>query len=212
MKGVIFTESNFHLTVQGVKKQTRRIIKVPKGAVGIQVQTRAIDGAFWGCYALNENERTTNPKTEQEWVINPRYKVGETVYLKEPYIITGQTYEYEYFHENKTDIACIKRNGGYKNKLFMPERAARYFIKITGVRAERLQDISEEDCLLEGIKIGRCGNESKWMKAFYAPDDNQPYITAKSAYEEVFNRINGKIAWQMNPFVWVYDYELTKQF
>lgn len=94
----------------------------------------------------------------------------------------------------------------------MPEIAARYFIKITGVKAERLQDISEEDCLLEGIKIGRCGNESKWMKAFYAPDDNQPYITAKSAYEEVFNRINGKGAWRINPFVWVYDYELTKQF
>lgn len=212
MKGVIFTESNFHLTVQGIKKQTRRIVQVPKGAVGVQVQTRAIDGAFWGCYALNENERTINPKTGQEWVINPRYKVGETVYLKEPYIITGQTYEYEYLHENKTDIACIKRNGGYKNKLFMPEIAARYFIKITGVKAERLQDISEEDCLLEGIKIGRCGNESKWMKAFYAPYDNQPYITAKSAYEEVFNRINGKGTWRMNPFVWVYDYELTKQF
>lgn len=212
MKGIIFTESNFLLTVQGIKRQTRRIIRAPKDAVGIQVHTRAIDGAFWGCFALNENEGTVNPKTGQEWVINPRYKVGEIVYLKEPYIITGQTFKYEYLHENKTDIACIKRNGGYKNKLFMPERAARYFIKITGVRAEGLQDISEEDCLLEGVKIGRCGNELNWMKAFYAPDDNQPYITAKSAYEEVFNKINGKGTWDSNPFVWVYDYELTKQF
>lgn len=211
MKGIIFTEPNFHLTVQGIKKQTRRIVQVPKGAVGVQVQTRAIDGAFWGCYALNENERTINPKTGQEWVINPRYKVGETVYLKEPYIITGQTYEYEYLHENKTDIACIKRNGGYKNKLFMPEIAARYFIKITNVRAERLQDISEEDCINEGIKVGRCGNESKWMKAFYMEEDNQPYITARRAYEMLINKINGKDTWQSNPWVWVYEYELIKQ-
>lgn len=204
MKGVIFTESNFHLTVQGVKKQTRRIIKSRTGFF----QVCSKNGVVTDIWQTDADEWCGDDLIP----VKPRYKVGEIVYLKEPYIITGQTYEYEYLHENKTDIACIKRNGGYKNKLFMPERAARYFIKITGVRAERLQDISEEDCLLEGIKIGRCGNESKWMKAFYAPDDNQPYITAKSAYEEVFNRINGKIAWQMNPFVWVYDYELTKQF
>lgn len=203
MKGIIFTESNFHLTVQGIKKQTRRIIKSRTGFF----QVCSKNGVVTDIWQTDADEWCGDDLIP----VKPRYKVGEIVYLKEPYIITGQTYEYEYLHENKTDITCIKRNGGYKNKLFMPERAARYFIKITGVRAERLQDISEEDCLLEGIKIGRCGNESKWMKAFYAPDDNQPYITAKSAYEEVFNRINGKVAWQMNPFVWVYDYDLTKQ-
>ena len=209
MKGIIFTESNFLLTIQGVKKQTRRIIK-PQPEENLAL---AEEGNYDNC-----DVSYTNKFTKADWIddscnfFRPRYKVGETVYLKEPYIITGQTYEYEYLHENKTDIACIKRNGGYKNKLFMPKIAARYFIKVTGVKAERLQDISEEDCIKEGIKIGRCGNESKWMKAFYAPDDNQPYITAKSAYEEVFNRINGKVAWQMNPFVWVYDYDLTKQF
>lgn len=204
MKGIIFTESNFHLTVQGIKKQTRRIIKSRTGFF----QVCSKNGVVTDIWQTDADEWCGDDLIP----VKPRYKVGEIVYLKEPYIITGQTYEYEYLHENKTDIACIKRNGGYKNKLFMPKIAARYFIKITGVKAERLQDISEEDCIKEGIKIGRCGNESKWMKAFYAPDDNQPYITAKSAYEEVFNRINGKIAWQMNPFVCVYDYELTKQF
>lgn len=204
MKGIIFTESNFHLTVQGIKKQTRRIIKSRTGFF----QVCSKNGVVTDIWQTDADEWCGDDLIP----VKPRYKVGEIVYLKEPYIITGQTYEYEYLHENKTDIACIKRNGGYKNKLFMPERAARYFIKITGVRAERLQDISEEDCLLEGIKIGRCGNESKWMKAFYAPDDNQPYITAKSAYEEVFNRINGKGTWDSNPFVWVYDYELTKHY
>lgn len=206
MKGICFKEPLFLLTVQGIKTQTRRIIK-PQPEENLAL---AEEGNYDNC-----DVSYTNKFTKADWIddscnfFRPRYKVGETVYLKEPYIITGQTYEYEYLHENKTDIACIKRNGGYKNKLFMPERAARYFIKITGVRAERLQDISEEDCIKEGIKVGRCGNESKWMEAFYVEGDNQPYITARRAYEMLINKINGKDTWQSNPWVWVYDYGLT---
>ncbi len=166
-------------------------------------------------------------------IINPRYNVGEVIYLKEPYqyAIVHEMMGYGYFYgcNNIADYSCDlswfreissdessewhERWNKYEdekmNKLFMPESAARYFIKITGVRAELLQDISEEDCLKEGIKIGRCGNENHWMKAFYAPGDNQPYMTARSAYEELINRINGKDTWALNPYVWVYDFELT---
>ncbi len=211
MKGIIFTESNFNLTVQRVKTMTRRIIKSQPD--NIRSFNRVLGNT--PDYELSEKPWTPEPAyhffMHEGKYLKPRYKVGETVYLKEPYIITGQTYEYEYLHENKTDIACIKRNGGYKNKLFMPEKYARYFIKITNVRAERLQDISEEDCIKEGIKVGRCGNESKWMKAFYVEGDNQPYITARRAYEMLINKINGKDTWQSNPWVWVYEYELIKQ-
>jgi len=74
----------------------------------------------------------------------PRYKVGETVYLKEPYF----PYCFEralYKYDSKNQF------GKWSNKLFMPEKYARYFIEITGVRCEQLQDISDEDCMKEGI-------------------------------------------------------------
>lgn len=209
MKGICFKEPLFHLTVQGVKKQTRRIIQVPKGAVGIQVQTRAIDGAFWGCYALNENEGTTNPKTEQEWVINPRYRVGETVYLKEPYYEwddwDAEDGQLSYKFDNPEKIVPF-----WENKLFMPQSAARYFIKITGVRAERLQDISDEDCLKEGILVElNLGNSTEW---FTYCNGTYSFDTPKEAYADLINEINGKRTWNSNPFVWVYDYDLTEEY
>lgn len=177
-------------------------------------------------YELSEKPWTPEPTyhflMHEGKYLKPRYKVGEIVYLKEPYALLKQSeivdvaYKYGYPNNLIDNISRWKSNVipniheiKWKNKLFMPERAARYFIKITGVRAELLQDISEEDCLKEGIKIGRCGNENHWMKAFYAPGDNQPYMTARSAYEELINRINGKGTWNLNPYVWVYDFELT---
>lgn len=206
MKGIIFTESNFLLTIQGVKKQTRRIIK-PQPEENLAL---AEEGNYDNC-----DVSYTNKFTKADWIddscnfFRPRYKVGETVYLKEPYIITGQTYEYEYLHENKTDIACIKRNGGYKNKLFMPERAARYFIKITAVRAERLQDISEEDCIKEGISQGVCSGGAFWgvklTDGTYTSYSDSP----REAYKRLIDKINGPGTWDRNPWVWVYDYDLT---
>lgn len=209
MKGIIFTESNLHLTVQGIKTQTRRIIK-PQPEENLVL---AEEGNYDNC-----DVSYTNKFTKVDWIddscnfFRPRYKVGETVYLKEPYIITGQTYEYEYLHENKTDIACIKRNGGYKNKLFMPERAARYFIKITGVRAERLQDIGDADCIKEGISQGVCSGGAFWgvklTDGTYTSYSDSP----REAYKMLIEKINGSGTWENNPWVWVYDYELTKQF
>ena len=195
---------------------TRRIIKSRTGFFSV-CSKNGIVTDIWQCDA---NEYTG----ENLIPVNPRYKVGETVYLKEPYIITGQTYEYEYLHENKTDITCIKRNGGYKNKLFMPERAARYFIKIIGVRAERLQDISEEDCIREGITsylldpskaythIKEYGIKDYGIKDYGIKDYMGGFNTPQEAYAALINKINGKDTWDNNPWVWVYDYELkTKE-
>ncbi|MDD2300452.1 MAG: hypothetical protein PHR52_05165 [Fermentimonas sp.] len=215
MKGICFKEPLFHLTLQGIKKQTRRIIKPQPD--NIRSFNRVLGNT--PDYELSEKPWTPEPAyhflMHEGKYLNPRYKAGDVVYLKEPYswISLGSrepvtVYKYdneEYDDEFGTSFLISK----WQNKLFMPESAARYFIKITNVRAERLQDISEEDCIKEGIKVGRCGNESKWMKAFYVEGDNQPYITARRAYEMLINKINGKDTWQSNPWVWVYEYELT---
>lgn len=212
MKGICFKEPLFHLTVQGIKTQTRRIVQTPKNAVGIQVQTRAIDGAFWGCFALNENEGTINPKTEQEWVINPRYKVGETVYLKEPYFLLpddGMMLPVYKYGNDQSELWEGMDEFKWENKLFMPEKYARHFIKITAVRAERLQGISDEDCIKEGISQGvYCGCTFWGVKltdGTYTSYSGSP----REAYKMLIEKINGSGTWENNPWVWVYDYDLT---
>ena len=94
----------------------------------------------------------------------------------------------------------------------MPESAARYFIKITAVSVERLQDISEEDCLREGITIGR---DFRFHKEPYYYCEGvlnngrlMMFKTLTQTYATLIDKINGKGTWNKNPYVWVYDFEL----
>lgn len=213
MKGICFKEPLFHLTVQGIKTQTRRIIK-PKPDVPYFADRIDDEGVLWSTQHYPEKFGGGDWE-KYEGRINTRaarYKVGEIVYLKEPYFLLpddGMMVPVYKFGNDQAELWEGTDEFRWNNKLFMPEKYARYFIKMTAVRAERLQDISEEDCIREGIKEGKCGNDQHgWMKAFYIPGDNQPYITAKSAYEELFNQINGFGTFESNPFVWVYDYVL----
>lgn len=129
----------------------------------------------------------------------PRYEVGEILYLKEPYLDTPFGEIYYGFDESRF------KGKGWKNKLFMPEKYARHFIRITKVRAERLQDISTEDCLKEGIEYNKYNDPY-----YFHPLSEGGEDTAQDAYAELIDKINGKGTWESNPFVWVYDFELVK--
>ena len=91
----------------------------------------------------------------------------------------------------------------------MSASAARHFIKITGVRAERLQDITEEDCFREGITVCDYGGMQcivyGLQKGLFF---DELRTTPIKAYAALIDKINGKGTWDSNPFVWVYDYKL----
>ncbi|OWF79180.1 hypothetical protein B4900_10935 [Yersinia rohdei] len=94
--------------------------------------------------------------------------------------------------------------------IHMPRWASRINLLITGVRVERLQDISEQDALAEGLKTGKFGNENNWQDGFYMPGDNQPHFSAKLAFRELWDSIYGQKEgenWQANPWVWVIEFE-----
>lgn len=189
MKGICFKEPLFHATVRGSKTQTRRIMK-----------PQPDDGQIWSSILGLE--------------MKPRYKKGELLYLKEPYI-DDLSMDKTFYKFDKADFLEVQYKASHlfgtgvpptlwKNKLFMPQSAARYFIKITDVRFERLQEITEEDCIKEGIEMNNIPFEGwYWMKGYYSTDS--PIL----AYERLIDQINGKGTWDSNPFVFVYDYELT---
>ena len=207
MKGICFKEELFNAVIEGRKTQTRRIIVEVEKLGNIEVRAYK-DGTF-GTF-VNSVLHSVNLK--------PRYIVGDTVYLKEPYYesnLMKKTIEYKYNSDLPSDV--IKR-AKWANKLFMPERYARYFIKITSVRCERLQEISDEDCLKEGIEevFGRMNNNG----VLNAIEPNYEVLytngfdthnSKKKAYAALIDKINGKNTWQSNPFVFVYDFELIKK-
>ena len=202
MKGICFIEPLFNKVVKEEKFQTRRIITkeewMNKPGVNIELSDD-------GCFAHFRD----NCKGEAFAGIVSRYKVGEVVYLKEPYVISGKYIIYKF--GSAIGQECDKAGVEWNNKLFMPESAARYFIEITGVRAERLQDISEEDCLKEGIGYApiQILSWSEKLTPMWSNGFNR-YSTPQKAYAALIDKINGKGAWDSNLFVWIYDFKLIK--
>lgn len=154
MKGILFTEILYNKTVRKEKTMTRRAGK------SLAVINEAPDD--WNVYdnVTGETGRydwyvllARNNKAGKVIHVKPNYKVGEVLYIKEPWRPIyydesgGGDIEYKYdFEEN--------RRGGFpwENKMFMPKRHARAFVRITNIKCERLFDISFKDCLKEGCE------------------------------------------------------------
>ena len=156
----------------------------------------------------------------------PRYKVGEKVYLKEPYKLVSHianlvNIELKYskttitidMFQHKTREKSVewvnkrikeqnKSKTGYCNKMFMPEFCANNFIEITAVRAERLQDISDEDCFREGIFSEDYGG---MQCVVYGLLDGIFFSelgeTPREAFAALIDKICGKGTWESNPYM-----------
>lgn len=206
MQGICFIEPLFYKVVKETKSETRRMIVSRTGHFKVESQ----NGVITGIWQTDEEESVGDNLIP----VNPRYKVGEIVYLKEPYVISGKYIIYKF--GSAIGQECDKAGVKWKNKLFMPESAARYFIEIIGVRAERLQDISEEDCLKEGIEFDSDPNSEantighSFGVKFPYNNGYANYTTPCKAYAALIDKINGKGTWQRNPFVWAYDFKLVK--
>lgn len=94
----------------------------------------------------------------------------------------------------------------WKPSIFMPFEAARIFLRVTNVRCERLQDITEDDAIAEGIeKVADYGTTG--YKLYTEPDAAYSDIDAIWSFESLWQSINGKDSWNENPWVWVYEFE-----
>jgi hypothetical protein len=131
------------------------------------------------------------------------FKPGETVYLKEPYYIDLSDGLFAGYVYGSTISEEAKKYCKRGNKLFMPEKSARYHIKITGVKAERLQDITDSDCVKEGIRLNPHYDDDVRDKKILIASNH--YIVN---YADFIDTTHGKGTWESNPFVFVYDFKL----
>lgn len=204
MQKIMFNDRCFltDLTLEGIKRKTRRPIKVKN------IIVRDCDPMFnpaddyykdhSGYYQLIDGDTGK--------VIRPRYKVGEIVAVAR---------SYDKAHVDPTIILGDGSNGfifnekGWKNKMYVRPDLMPHRIKITGVRAERLQDISDEDCLAEGVIKWDAGQKD--IPFFTYKNAKKPdYDTPREAFAALIDLTSGKGTWQSNPFVFVYEYTLIK--
>jgi hypothetical protein len=88
----------------------------------------------------------------------------------------------------------------WKPSIHMHRWASRITLRITDIRVERLQDVSEDDARAEG-----CPYPAEWAGRFVDRDE-----TAKTWFKSLWNNINGPGAWDDNPWVWVISFERMK--
>lgn len=114
----------------------------------------------------------------------------------------------------------LKYHKGWSNKMFVLADLMPHQIRITNVRIERLQDISDEDCLREGIwkdnEGGRVIGFPFGVPFYYTFDGavrngkQLHWTTPKEAFSALIDKVSGKWTWESNPWVFVYEFELVK--
>lgn len=156
MRGLLAIEPLYHQIIMGRKTQTRRsggLKEVNDTSIQMNGHQRSAEDCKLLAISFDKQNRLLASFDKPSKIIavfcKSRYKIGEILFLKEPYV--GQGGHYSYLFNLKQD-SLMRRTIGWKNKMFMPADAGRNFIKITGIRCERLLDISDQDCIAEGIE------------------------------------------------------------
>lgn len=139
------------------------------------------------------------------------------MFKKEEIVAVAQSYKYcGGFMEDGTPrwdyISCIvgNKNSGWSNKMFVKPELMPHQIRMKNVRIERLQDISDEDCLAEGIEF-----DAK-AKSFYCGmnvlNNSKIWLgcTPREAYAALIDKVGKKGDWERNPYVFVDEFKLIK--
>lgn len=225
MKKIMFNDK-YRLTqavLEGRKTQTRRIMNPqPEDCSTVH---RWYKSAYWKdkpmSLVVNEDGSVYcefcgyGAKLEGGSIFRLPYKVGEIVAVAQSYKDCTE----ECIRETGLSVVTkpnLIKEAGYKNKMFVKADFMPHQIRITNVRAERLQDIQEDDCLKEGIYPYYYGDEKE--KRFYEIPPNGytfdgtdiHYSEPREAFAHLINKVSRKDVWEENPYVFVYDFELVK--
>ena len=178
--------------------------------------------------AVNPEDKPGGPDDVARFRVRPVWDCGDRLWVRETWMeeydtdtirpFTPPRYLYAATHDGEQPIVMDGDGGGVTNKdgsfasawrspMFMPRRASRITLEITAVRVERLNQISEEDAIAEGMTYfdGRNYEADGWhpndYRRGYWPD-------AVDAYRGLWDSINGKRhPWASNPWVWVLEFK-----
>lgn len=167
-------------------------------------------------HILDEPYITAAPKKYQ-----PRYEIGEIVAVAQCYRDLSDSH-FSNLSTRGINL-CEQKDGtlkglielpGWMNKMFVRADAMPHRIRITDIKVERLQDISDADALREGIttitkRRKGVGNGYGWdtkIEAF----KRDTFFTPRAAFADLIDRISGKGTWERNPYVFAYTFELVK--
>lgn len=198
IKPILFNSEMVRAILDGRKDATRKIVKgfIP-------------DDAVWGYTAFTPKGYISCRGTFSDGYGEKFFKLpcepGDILYVRETWkkALNGYYY-YEAWQRN--DIADVTK---WKPSIRMPKEAARIWLKVTNVRVERLQEITDEQAKREGIQYDECPTGFTWKQE---TDMHNCYTTPIGAMQALWNSTIKKsdldgYGWDANPWVWTIEFE-----
>lgn len=192
--------------LEGRKTQTRRIVDVSK------LSKMQID-------CLDDENSDLGILTLCNLLDDGRYKVGEEVAVAQSYKEVCYSPSVQETIENELGMS-VEDSAGHNNKMFVRADLMPNRIKITNVHIERLQDISEEGCLKEGFEYvdvnNGWGNAASHYEYILTYEDKlgrnlqMASRSHKDAFSFLIDKTCGVGTWDINPWVFVYEFEIIK--
>ena len=215
---ILFSGAMVRALLAGTKTQTRRVVK-PLLSAREWVEERE-GGAFWRCADGEPTCYTGVWETheyEQQAQIRCSYgRPGDRLWVRESHWWFKDEHDpvIGYMPPPLTiDDVSYRADGDdgrkvWRPSIHMPRWASRITLEVTGVRVERLQDISTFDCWAEGIEgapphgvhVERVDELVRWSDGVMRDDPKQ-------AYRLLWESINGAGSWDENPWVWVVEFK-----
>ncbi len=198
---IIFSGSNVRAILDGRQTMTRRLVKNdPLALINLEVCKPYDNILLSYC---------------------PYGKIGDRIWVKECWATSKA---YDSIPPRECDGECIwyqaggmigpsatdELRGKWRPSMFMPRKLSRIDLEITNVRVERLQEISEEDSIAEGIETtpGREGHNDRWLiKSLNSLNGISSTNNPVFAYQLLWESINGSGSWDKNPLVWVIEFK-----
>ncbi len=185
---ILFSAPMVRAILEGRKTQTRRVVKLP-------VRCPDTGAQLAGC------ELSLEPKHVIERIC-PYGTVGDRLWVRETWSKAKSCNVDELFYRadgehqsgRQRSLSYVERESRWRPSIHMPRWASRITLEVTGVRVERLQDISQADCVAEGM-----------------PESTNGFLHHVVAdYRKLWGDINGADSWAANPWVWVIEFKQVK--
>lgn len=154
------------------------------------------------------------------WVIACPWSIGDILWVRESFYTTSNWDHWKasalkkvgvniYYKADirNIDIPQPLHRGKIRPSIFLPKEYARIFLKIKSIRIERLQDISENDCIAEGASDRLKSTDLDLLKGLKDWTIPSPFTEHQFGFLALWCKINGCESWISNPWVWVIEFE-----
>lgn len=229
MKPILFNTEMVRAIQDDRKTTTRRIIKPQPKSKLAYVSAGHGHGKwhypsedawkYWDDESFKHSENLTEEDLKQSWT--PPAQHGDILYVRETFFEVRGKYYYKADEKHLGLNALIGGKEFFKwhPSIHMPKEAARLFLRVTGVRVERLQEISNQDVIREGVKPqwinGGCHCTAYQDGCLDEPCPNRDayeWSCHVTPFSELWDstipqKDLNRYGWNANPWVWVIEFE-----